>query len=126
MALIADQRVRLCNGCTSSALPDRCISPAIFGPIFDRFHVASNKVLTARSNDISALCINKIVQPPLWICGLLAESKNRGAITEIIVANYLLFSNRILAGTVFFGINFLVHEMLITVNNIKLIISLIM
>jgi len=69
VALIADQRVRLCNGRASSALPDRCISLAIFDPIFDRFHVTPNKVLATRSNDISALCTNKVMQPLLRICG---------------------------------------------------------
>ncbi|EGI62620.1 hypothetical protein G5I_08980 [Acromyrmex echinatior] len=68
VTLIADQRVRLCNGCASSALPDRCISLTIFDPIFDRFHITSNKVLAIQSNDISALYINKVVQPQiLWI-----------------------------------------------------------
>ena len=83
VTLIADQRVRLCNGCASSALPDRCISLTIFDPIFDRFHITSNKVLAIRSNDILALYINKVVQSQIHRIRQFKKCRAK------IIANYL-------------------------------------
>lgn len=85
---------RLCNGCSSSALPDRFIRLTIFDPIFDRFYVTLNKVLATRSNDIPAAI--RIVHPLLVDFQLTRRvQKAHKTIVEIIITNYCFVSFRV-------------------------------